>query len=213
GAGGGGKAFWLKNDVTGEQWSESFTAEGHMNVYRVGANANMPSGYGNVVRGGYQGTTSPYEIANGTLVTFVSQDPYALTFYKLGSDLYAARSNEFGFANYEVVPLPQVAVNPLVDVANQFSVELGLTEPQKQQIVPLLKDELEQLAALKKETSLGAAQKVEKLRAIGVSFDEKLKPLLNADQQAKFRALREAFRRHMIEELAGKALEKVEQKP
>jgi hypothetical protein len=50
-------------------------------------------------------------------------------------------------------------------------------------------------------------QKVEKLRQLGVSFDEKLTPLLNADQQQKFQAMREAFRRRMIEEMAEKALQ------
>jgi hypothetical protein len=55
-------------------------------------------------------------------------------------------------------------------------------------------------------------QKVEKLRQLGVSFDEKLTPLLNADQQQKFQAMREAFRRRMIEEMAEKALQKVESK-
>jgi len=64
----------------------------------------MPSGYGNVERDGYQGTTSPYKIEGGKLVTFVSQDPYAVTVYKLGDTYYGARSNEFGYANYEIIP-------------------------------------------------------------------------------------------------------------
>ena len=87
-------------------------------------------------------------------------------------------------------------------MSNQFSIELGLTEQQKQQIVPILKEELTQLGALKKDTSLSAVKKVERLRQIGVSFDEKLKPLLNAEQQQKFQAMREDFRRRMIEEMA-----------
>jgi len=33
--------------------------------------------------------------------------------YKLGETYYAARSNEFGYANYEVIPTPQIAINPL----------------------------------------------------------------------------------------------------
>ena len=47
------------------------------------------------------------------------------------------------------------------------------------------------------------------MRKIGVSFDEKLKPLLNADQQEKFQALREAFRRRLIEQMASEAGTKV----
>ena len=112
-----GKAFWLRNNVTGEQFSQNFTTEGQTIVFRVGRNATMPSGFGNVVRDGYQGTTTPYKIEGGKLVTLVSQDPYAFTFYKLGDTYYAARSNEFGYANYEIIPAPQIAVNPLTELS------------------------------------------------------------------------------------------------
>ena len=127
-----GKAFWLRNNVTGEQFSENFTEEGQMIVFRVGENADMPSGFGNVVRDGYQGRTSTYKIEGDKLITLVSQDPYAWTFHKLGDTYYAARSNEFGYANYEIIPAPQIAVNPLTEITNQFSTELGLTQQQKE---------------------------------------------------------------------------------
>ena len=204
-----GKAFWMRNNVTGQQFSQNFTPEGHMIVFRVGKSANMPSGFGNVERDGNQGTTIPYKIEGGKLITLVSQDPYAFTFYKLGDTYYGARSNEFGYANYEIIPAPQIAVNPLDEVSNQFSIELGLTEQQKQQIVPILQEELKQLGALKKDTSLSGLKKIEKLREIGVSFDEKLKPLLNADQQQKFQTMRENFRRRLVEEMGEKAMQKV----
>jgi hypothetical protein len=205
-----GKAFWMRNNVTGDQFSQNFTTEGQTIVFRIGTNAAVPSGFGNVEGDGYKGRTTPYKIEGGKLITLVSQDPYAFTFYKLGDTYYAARSNEFGYANYEIIPAPQIAVNPLTEVTNQFSTELGLTEQQKQQIVPILKEELKQLGALKKDASLSAEQKVERLRQLGVSFDEKLKPLLNAEQQQKFQALREAFRRRLIEGMAEKAAQKVE---
>ena len=48
------------------------------------------------------------------------------------------------------------------------------------------------------------------MRAIGVSFDEKLKPLINAQQQQKFQALREELRKRFIEKMASQAKEKVE---
>ncbi|HEY6903093.1 MAG TPA: DUF3604 domain-containing protein, partial [Candidatus Acidoferrales bacterium] len=51
-----GKAFWVRNNVTGEEFSQNFTTEGHTIVFRIGKNAVVPSGYGNVERGGYQGT-------------------------------------------------------------------------------------------------------------------------------------------------------------
>jgi len=45
--------------------------------------------------------------------------------------------------------------------ATMLSIELGLTEEQKRQIVPILEQELKQLGALKKDTSLSALKKVE----------------------------------------------------
>jgi hypothetical protein len=207
-----GKAFWLRNNVTGEQFSQNFTAEGQTILFRIGANAVMPSSYGNVERDGYKGTTIPYKIEGGKLVTLVSQHPYALTFYKLGDTYYAARSDEFGYANYEIVPPPQIAANPLTALSNQFSIELALTEEQKKQIVPILQQEIKQLGELKKDTTLSGLKKVEELRKLGVSFDEKISPLLRPEQQQKFQAMREQMRRRMIEEMAEKALKKVESK-
>jgi hypothetical protein len=203
-----GKAFWLRNNVTGEQFSQNFTAEGQTTLFRIGSSAVMPSSYGNVEGDGYKGLTSPYKIEGGKLVTLVSRDPYALTFYKLGDTYYAARSNEFGYANYEIIPPPQIAANPLTALSNQFSIELGLTEEQKKQIVPILQQELKQLGELKKNTTLSGLKKVEELRKLGVSFDEKITPLLRPEQQQKFQTMREQMRRRMIEEMADKALQK-----
>jgi len=205
-----GKAFWVRNNVTGDEFSESFTAEGHTTLFHVGKYTNMPSGYADVVRNGYQGTTLPYKVEGGKLITFLSQDAYALTFYKLGSTYYGARSNEFGYANYEIIPTPQIAADPLGDLANQFSVGLGLTAEQRQQIIPILKEEIKQLQALKKNTALDGPKKLEELRQMGVSFDEKLKPLINADQQEKFQAMREALRKRLIEEMGSGAIHKLE---
>ena len=205
-----GKAFWVRNNVTGEEVSESFTAEGHTTVFHVGRYATVPSGFGNAMREGYQGTTISYRIDGGKLITYVSQDPYAVTIYKLGSTYYGARSNEFGYANYEIIPTPQIAANPLTDLANQFSIELGLTEEQKQQIVPILKEEVTKLGALKNNTSLSALQKVEQLRQIGSSFDEKIKPALNPEQQQKFQAMREEMRKQLIEKMASAAAQRLE---
>ena len=204
-----GKAFWLRNNVTGDQFFQSFTTEGQTIVLRVGTNATMPSAFGNVVRDGYRGTTSAYRIEGGKVVIPVSQAPYSFTFYKEGAAYYAARSNEFGYANYEIIPAPQIAANPLTALSNQFSIELGLTEGQKKQIVPVLKQELQQLGELKKNASLSGLKKVEAVRRLGVSFDEKISPLLNPEQQQKFQTMREQMRRRIIEEATETALQKV----
>jgi hypothetical protein len=164
---------------------------------------------GNLVRDGYQGTTTPYKIEGGKLVTTISQDPFSVAIYKLGDTYYGARSNEFGYANYEIIPTPQFAVNPLTAMINQFSIELGLTQQQKQQIVPILKQAAPQLEALKKKTSLKPLQKIEQLKQIADSVDSKITPLLNPDQQQKFQAIRDDHRRELIKKMASQAVEKV----
>ena len=153
---------------------------------------------------------APTRFEDNKLITFISQDPYAVTFYKLGDTYYGARSNEFGYANYEIIPPPQIAVNPLTEVTDQFSIELGLTEQQKEQILPILNDEIKRLEALKKDTSLSGPKKLDQLRDIGASVDEKIKPLLNAEQQSKFQEMREALRRRMLVKMAGEVGAKLE---
>jgi len=199
----------VRNNVTGEQFSVAYTKEGQGNVWHVGEGANTPSSVGNLVRNGYQGTTTPYKIEGGKLVTPISQEPFSVAIYKVGDTYYGARSNEFGYANYEIIPTPQFVVNPLAAMIDQFSIELGLTQQQKQQIVPMLKQAAPQLAALKKNTSLKPLQKIEQLKQIADSVDTKITPLLNPDQQQKFQAIRDEHRRQLIEKMASTVVQKV----
>jgi len=53
-------------------------------------------------------------------------------------------------------------------------------------------------------------RKVERVREIGNSIDEKLKPLINPEQQQKFEALRAQLRRRAIEKMASEAKQKIE---
>lgn len=205
-----GKAFWVRNNVTGDTFNERFTAEGQNTVYHVGKYATLPSGSGNVIRDGYQGTTIPYKIDGGKLITFISQDPYAVTLYKLGDTYYGARSNEFGFANYQMIPTPTFVVEPIAELTDQFATELGLTEQQKQQIIPIVKEEIPKLQALKKDTSASAEDKVRQLREISGAVDAKITPLLNPEQQQKYQAVRDRLRRRLIEKVGSALVEKLE---
>ena len=105
-------------------------------VWHMSSGSTLPSYVGNPIRNGYQGTTTPYKIEGGKVVTKVRRIRTPSTIYKLGDTYYGARSNEFGYANYEMIPSPQFVVNPLTAMLNQFSIELGLTEQQQQQILP-----------------------------------------------------------------------------
>jgi hypothetical protein len=93
---------------------------------------------------------------------------------------------------------------------NQFSIELGLTEQQRQEIVPFLKGEMPKLEGLKKNTSLTPVQKLEQLKQISDEVDAKVAPLLNQEQQRKFQAIRAEHRRQLIEKMASQVIQKVE---
>jgi hypothetical protein len=140
----------------------------------------------------------------------VAQDPYSMTIYKLGDSYYGARSSEFGYANYEMIPSPQFVLNPMTAALNQFSVELGLTAEQRQQVFPIIQQEIPKLTAMKKNTSLKPEQKLEQLKQISDEIDAKVTPLLNQDQQQRFQAMREEHRRELVKKLAGQLFDKAE---
>jgi Protein of unknown function (DUF3604) len=65
------------------------------------------------------GSPAACEIKDGQIVTTLANTPFAVTVYKVGDKYVAARSNEFGYANYEaeqiedsgvttgVIPMPR----------------------------------------------------------------------------------------------------------
>jgi hypothetical protein len=133
-----GKSPWLQNNVTGLKYniyySESGTAaaaqplqpidpayvtgkfaenQGQLKPDHAGRQYVEPSEVGNVAEASYLGTSSPYYINNGKLVTVVVGTPIEVTVYKLGDKYLGARSNEFGYANYEIIPEVK-ELNPLV---------------------------------------------------------------------------------------------------
>ena len=46
----------------------------------------------------------PYFINNGKLVTTLAGTPIDIAVYKVGDKYMGARSNEFGYVNYEIIP-------------------------------------------------------------------------------------------------------------
>lgn len=205
-----GKAFWVRNNTTNDTFSVSYTINGDSIVWHVGKYTTLPSYVGNPILNGYQGNTSPYKIEGGKLTIKVAQDPYSMTVYKLGDTYYGARSSEFGYANYEMIPSPQFVLNPTIAALNLFSIDLGLTEEQRQQVIPIIQQEMPKLQALKKDTSLKSVDKLEQLKQIADDLDNKITPLLNADQQKKFQEIREQHRRELMEKIGGELVQKAE---
>jgi uncharacterized protein DUF3604 len=106
-----GKFLWIRNNVTGGQVKVIYDKTGQTIIYHVGRNATQPSDFGNLAQSGYQGLSSAYSIQNGKIITTLAGTPFEITVYKVGDKYFAARSNEFGYANYEVIP----PVNNLVE--------------------------------------------------------------------------------------------------
>ena len=131
------KSPWLQNNVTGTKFKIIYGASGIANatqtltpidpayvtsklaqnqgqslIDHAGRGAVQPSAIGDPAGSSYLGTPSPYYINNGKIVTVIAGTPIEVTAYKLGDKYYGARSNEFGYANYEIIPdVPEV--NPL----------------------------------------------------------------------------------------------------
>ncbi len=131
------KSPWLQNNATGTKFQIIYSASGVANSTQTltpinpgyltaklaqnqgqslfdhdGRGAIQPSAVGDAARSSYLGTPSPYYINNGKIVTVIAGTPIEVTAYKLGDKYYGARSNEFGYVNYEIIPaVPEL--NPL----------------------------------------------------------------------------------------------------
>jgi hypothetical protein len=86
----------------------------------------------------------------------------------------------------------------------KISTALNLSPQQKQQMLPILKEEAPKLAAVKSNTSLGPLQKAMQLREIGQATDAKVMPILNPEQQQKWQAMRQQEREQMMQKMENK---------
>jgi hypothetical protein len=107
-----GKSLWLRNSVTSGIFRADFGKNGQRLVRNV-TQGRLPeqSEIGAALENGLLGLPTTYVVRDGKIVTYFGNAPYEMTVYKMGDKQYAARSNEFGFANYEIIPTP-VAMNP-----------------------------------------------------------------------------------------------------
>ncbi len=110
-----GKYLWLKNAVTGGLMKTRWTSDGLLLIMNVDPRIPQPSEFGDLPSHSYLGyPNSAYSIADGKLVTNFGNRDYTYKVYKPAGhsdDKGAvghvfARSNEFGYANYEVVEPP-----------------------------------------------------------------------------------------------------------
>jgi hypothetical protein len=93
----------VANNVTGAVYKTQYDATGNAIDQYLGRHGVQPSLVGNSVRASYQIVPTPYSIRNGKLVTMLGNTPVEMAIYKLREKYYGARSNEFGYANYEIL--------------------------------------------------------------------------------------------------------------
>jgi hypothetical protein len=123
-----GKFIWVQNNVTGGKMKVIYTKEGQTIIYNVGRSAVLPSEVGEVPRNGYLGLSSAYSIQNGKVTTWLQQTPFEVTVYKLGDKYYGSRSNEFGYANYEIIPpVNNLVAPPKGKTATRIDVPAGVS--------------------------------------------------------------------------------------
>jgi hypothetical protein len=101
-----GKSTWVRNNATGGVFRVVWSESGRRLITHVDGKVPQPGQIGDVFHSGELGSPSSYAVKGGKIVTSIGNLGYELTVYKLGDKYFAARSNEYGFANYEVVPTP-----------------------------------------------------------------------------------------------------------
>jgi len=97
-----GKTVSVRNSVTGQVLDMLFGTNGRRLIVAVDGKPPEPRVDGTVLHGGEMGGAAKYAIANGRIVTTIGNDELDVTVYKLGGKYFAARSREFGYANYEI---------------------------------------------------------------------------------------------------------------
>jgi hypothetical protein len=97
-----GKTLNVRNTVTGQAFEITYGTDGQRLVVSVDRKAPTSGEYLNMMHGGQFGVPAKYAIKDGRLLTTLGGSPFEATLLRADGKLVAARSNEFGFANYEV---------------------------------------------------------------------------------------------------------------
>jgi len=97
-----GKTLTIRNAPTGDVFEVIFSDNGRRLITGVNGTQPEPGEVGDVMHSGELGSPSAYSIADGKIVTSLGNVDFTVAVYKLGDKYYGARSNEFGYANYEL---------------------------------------------------------------------------------------------------------------
>ena len=102
-----GKTFGVRTQVTGDRFEMFYGKDGRRLITSMNGKQPDAGEMGDVLHSGELGSPAQYEISGGRIITTIQMTPFEIRVYKLGDRYVAARSNEFGYANYEVEAVRQ----------------------------------------------------------------------------------------------------------
>ena len=88
--------------MTGQRYEILYGADGRRLILSVDGKQPPAGQVGDVLHSGELGSPAQYEIRGGKILTTIAGAPFEVTVYKVGEKYVAGRSNELGYANYEV---------------------------------------------------------------------------------------------------------------
>jgi len=97
-----GKTLRVRNTATGQQFEILYGTNGRRLILSVDGKQPEAGEMGDVLHSGELGSPALYEIRDGRIITTLGTALLDVTVYKAGEKYVAARSNEFGYANYEL---------------------------------------------------------------------------------------------------------------
>jgi periplasmic protein CpxP/Spy len=83
--------------------------------------------------------------------------------------------------------------------AEAISQQLNLTPEQKIKVLPILRDEVPKVQAIKNDNSLSKSQKMQQVRAIHQQTDPQMKAILTPAQYQKLQAIRQQAIREAVQ--------------
>jgi len=106
-----GRNTWLRNNVTGSIFRIVWDESGQRTLWNINPSDPQPQHFGFAAQDSYLGLPKAYQVKDGKVVEDFGNSPLEWTAYKSGEKTLLARSDEFGFVNYEVLPVPQALTN------------------------------------------------------------------------------------------------------
>ena len=102
-----GKTMTVRNIATGQRIEIAYGNSGRRLILSIDGKAPQAGEIFDVTGAGALGSPAPYEIKGGEIITTIGETPFVVTVYKVGDKYWGARSNEFGYANYELERVEQ----------------------------------------------------------------------------------------------------------